>query len=193
VAIRLESLGEEDPETLVALNEQAVLQRQMGELEASEVNQRRVLELQRRILGEDHPRTIDSMSNLGVVLYHRGNYADLHPGLSAQRRIFGEGATRSIRTLFNYAYMLQAMGRDDAAYLKYVESADLYRKAFGAAHRLTLYADLTVASLTAERGDPDLAGELIEDVITRAEESLGIDHDFTVSAREALEELHFLR
>jgi hypothetical protein len=48
----------------------------MGELVASEATHRRLLDIQRRTLGEDHPGILDNMSDLAVVLYHRGSYAE---------------------------------------------------------------------------------------------------------------------
>jgi hypothetical protein len=85
--------------------------------------------------------------------------------------------------------MLFAMGREDEAYERYAESADLYRRALGTGHRRTLETDLIVASMMAEKGNQDRAEALIEDVITRSEESLGADHALTASAENALEDL----
>ena len=144
VVARLELLGEDDLETLVALNEQAVLQRQMGELEASESTHRRVLDLQRKNLGEDHPRTLASKSNLGVVLYHRGNYAESEELLRDVARrmaaIHGESGRKTLEELSRLTNVLSMQGRHDKALELQRRIFEANRESLGDDHPNTLLA-----------------------------------------------------
>ena len=143
-ATRLELLGEEDPETLLALNERAVLQRQMGELEASEVTHRRVLELRRRILGADHPTVVVSMSDLAVVLYHLGSYAESEELLreTVRRRTAtdGKAGEGTLTELTRLANVLNRQGRYDEALGLGRRIVDLNRGSHGDDHPDTLLA-----------------------------------------------------
>ena len=189
----IKALGPNHPRTAEAIRSLAVLVKKEGRLDEAEALYRREIEIEVEALGEDHEQTLSTHSNLANLLTLREHYDEAEViylrVLASQRRNLGDENDRSINTLYNYAYMLFSMGREDEAYTKYAESAELYRKALGPNHRQTLTTDLVVASLTAERGDPDRAKALIQDVISRAEDAFGIDHQFTKAAREALEDM----
>jgi serine/threonine protein kinase/Flp pilus assembly protein TadD len=144
VATRLELLGEGDPETLAALNELAVLQREMGELETSEATHRRVLDVQRRNLGEDHPATLQSMSNLGVVLYRRGSYTEseelLREVVRRQRALHGESGKRTLEALSRLANVIGIQGRYDEALELRRRILERTRASLGDDHANTLLA-----------------------------------------------------
>jgi Flp pilus assembly protein TadD len=53
---------------LTSRNNLATVLRDLGRLEEAEVEHRAVLEIRRRVLGEEHPDTLTSRNNLASVL-----------------------------------------------------------------------------------------------------------------------------
>ena len=62
-----------------SLNNQALLLRARGDLEAAEDGARRVLAIRRRLLGDAHPDTVQALDNVGVILASRGDYPAAEP------------------------------------------------------------------------------------------------------------------
>ena len=58
------------------MNALAIVLKNQGTHDEAEKNQRRALEGYRRVLGQEHPRTFESMGNLAVVLENQGKYAE---------------------------------------------------------------------------------------------------------------------
>ncbi|MEU6412680.1 tetratricopeptide repeat protein [Microbispora sp. NPDC046933] len=54
----------------------AVVLRQLGRLEEAEAEQRAVLGARRRVLGEEHPDTLNSRNNLADVLRDLGQFEE---------------------------------------------------------------------------------------------------------------------
>lgn len=65
-------LGPENPETLLTLNNLAVMHRSLGQLDEAEPLYLRALETQERILGPEHPDTLLSLNNLAVLYQAQG-------------------------------------------------------------------------------------------------------------------------
>ena len=70
--IRRKELGPEDPATLHALQNIALLLGYQGKYAESEQLVRRVLEARRRVLGPEHPDTLLQINNLATVLLKAG-------------------------------------------------------------------------------------------------------------------------
>ncbi len=60
-------LGEEHPNTLLALNNLAWTLHAQGELPAARRLQEQALEAYRRLLGEEHPQTLSAIRNLAAT------------------------------------------------------------------------------------------------------------------------------
>ncbi|MDK4471241.1 tetratricopeptide repeat protein, partial [Fusobacterium necrophorum] len=61
------TLGPENPEALISLNNLAVMYRALGRLDEAEPLYLRALATQERILGPGHPDTLLSLNNLAVL------------------------------------------------------------------------------------------------------------------------------
>ena len=57
-----------------------------GKYAQAEPIRARVVELQRRVLGEEHPATLTSMNNLALLASYQGKYAEAEAHLSASSR-----------------------------------------------------------------------------------------------------------
>jgi hypothetical protein len=53
--------------------------RDAGRLAEAEPFYREALETRRRVLGEEHPHTLVSIGNMGVLLHRQGKYAEAEP------------------------------------------------------------------------------------------------------------------
>jgi tetratricopeptide (TPR) repeat protein len=95
-------LGEEHRNTLMDMNNLAVIYRSQGKDAEAEALLTRAVDLQRRVLGEQHPYTLLSMSNLGVLYRDHSRYAESEPLLSRaleqRRRVLGETHPDTLRT-----------------------------------------------------------------------------------------------
>jgi tetratricopeptide (TPR) repeat protein len=68
-------LGEEHPDTLIAISNMGFLLRAEGKLDEAEPYYREALAKYRRVLGNEHAETLISMDNLGSLLSSQGQYA----------------------------------------------------------------------------------------------------------------------
>ena len=75
------------------MNNLAVILNQQGRYNEAERIQRQTLELKERVLGHEHPSTMDSMKNLAVVLDHHGRYKEaqrmVQQTLELSQRVLG--------------------------------------------------------------------------------------------------------
>jgi hypothetical protein len=73
--------------------------------------QERVLEVQRRVLGEDHPATLRSLNNLASTLRDQGDLAGARGlqerVLDVRRRVLGEDHPATLRSVKTLTAMLE--------------------------------------------------------------------------------------
>jgi Tetratricopeptide repeat len=78
-----------------SMNNLAVLNARRGQSAQAAALFTQVIDLQRRLRGDEHPETLRSMSNLGVLYRGMGKYAEAEPLLlnaeQARRRLLGDG------------------------------------------------------------------------------------------------------
>jgi CHAT domain-containing protein len=96
---------------------------------------RQIVEIRKRILGEEHPRTASALDNLGIDLASAGNHAAARPilerTLAIRRKIYGEEHTETASSYSHLAKELEAVG-DYAAAIHAAERAlAIQRKILG--------------------------------------------------------------
>ena len=91
----------------------------MGQYEQARQLQQDTLTRCRRVLGEDHPRTLVSASRLALDLHALGQYEQARQlqqdTLTRRRRVLGDDHPRTLASASNLAADLRALGRDDEA------------------------------------------------------------------------------
>lgn len=91
------------------------------------------LEEDRRLLGDDHPRTLNALVNMGHLLRSMGQPAKAEPyyreALEGTRRVLGDDDLGTLISLNNMGCVLQDMG-------KFVEAEPYYREALEDARRI---------------------------------------------------------
>jgi len=171
--------GEEDPSTLAALNNLALLLNSMGDAEQAERLYRQALDAQRRVLGEAHPDTISSKGNLAQLLLDRGSYDEAAPlveeVLALRRRQLGPNHPDTITSITNAARVAQEQNCLEEAEALYREAVDGSRRVLGDDHPRTLSAISNLAVLCQQRGRVEEAENLLREAIEQQRRTIPDD------------------
>ena len=85
-----------------------------GHYAEAEKLDRETLDIQRRVLGPEHPDTLMSMNNLATVLEHEGHYAEAEKldreTLDIKRRVLGPEHPDTLASMNNLANVLDDEG-----------------------------------------------------------------------------------
>ncbi len=131
--LRAETLGEDHPSTLKALNLLADLLWAEGRYDEVEAIDRHTLEIRRRVLGEDHPDTLKSLNGLAATLFNAGRYAEaaalFEQALAVATRLLGEDHPHTLTLGSNLASAYLELGR-------YAQAESLLREVVGAKTRV---------------------------------------------------------
>jgi tetratricopeptide (TPR) repeat protein len=96
-----------------------VLLQAQGKLSEAEPYFREALEVRRRVLGEEHPNTLTSISNMGGLLYAQGKLSEaesyFREALEVRRRVLGEEHPSTLTSINNMGALLQAQGKHQQA------------------------------------------------------------------------------
>ena len=123
--IRVKTLGEDHPSSLVSLNQLADFLFSQGRIDEVEPLDRKTLEIRRRVLGAEHPDTLRSLNGLAATIFNQGRYAEAAPlfqeGLDIRRRTLGDNHPDTLMLANNLAACYLEMGRQ-------VEAEELQRE-----------------------------------------------------------------
>ena len=113
-----------------------------GEHEEAKVYYLAALEGRRRVLGEDHKDTLDTVNNLGVLSYDMGDYegalAYYEEALKGEEKILGRAHPARIGTLMNMAIVYDDGMKDyDRGESLYRQALEGYEKSLGKEHEHT--------------------------------------------------------
>ena len=132
VAVRTRRYGPRNPETAIALHNNAEILIALDELAAAEEVQRAAVEICQAKLGPDHYMTALGLHNLGAIRLKQKRYAEaelyLRQALAAKEKALEPGNLSIAHTLDNLSIALQAQGKRDEA-LKFKKRADAMRQA----------------------------------------------------------------
>ncbi len=102
----------------------------------------KALEISRRLLGKEHPRTLAAMHNLAVVYKSAGRFNEAESlelkALEIQRRVLGADHPHTLISLNNLANIYKAAGRLKQAEPLFRQIWQARRKTLTAEHRLTI-------------------------------------------------------
>jgi tetratricopeptide (TPR) repeat protein len=145
-------LGEEHPETLDSMNNLAIVLGRQGTLatvtemqgkfaEAEQLH-RQALDIKRRVLGEEHPATLDSVNNLAIVVTMQGQFAEaeqLHrQALAIRQRILGKEHPRTLDSASNLAVVLERQRKYAEAESLNTQVLEVRRRVLGEDHPSTV-------------------------------------------------------
>lgn len=180
-------LGEEHPDTLMAINNLALVYRDMGEEHAGKYYQmiERAYNIARRTLGEEHPDTLLYLSNLGIAMQAVGDFNSAKEVservYQIRARVLGEEHPRTIESLSDVALSYLNLGDRVGACRIEEQVYALNSKNYGEDNIKTVIAlDLLCISYY-HLGNLAKAKELAERGYAIVKENLGDAHPISIS------------
>jgi hypothetical protein len=135
-------LPEENEQRLWATSNLANAFAQQGKYAEAETLYHDVLAVRRRVLGREHPDTLETAGNLAASLANQGKYAEsetlYREVLEVQRRVLGPEHPGMLRTAGNLATTLDARGKHAEAEAMLREVLVVQRRVLGPEHPHTL-------------------------------------------------------
>jgi tetratricopeptide (TPR) repeat protein len=174
------------------LNKAALYLQTRGEPAASLPLFERAFELRRRMLGEDHPHTLNSASNLATNLRALGQYEAARQmdedTLTRRRRVQGEDHPHTLTSASNLAATLRQLGQFAAAHQLHEDTLTRRGRVLGEDHPHTLSSASHLAATLRALGQHEAARQMDEDTLTRQRRVLGEDHPHTLTSASNLAE-----
>ncbi|WP_456375908.1 tetratricopeptide repeat protein [Thiolapillus sp.] len=182
--LRREVLGNEDPETLRAMNLLGILYFRQGRLEETERLWTEALHMRQKVLGPEAHRTLSSMSNLAILFIRMDKPAAaesmLKHTLEVERRVLGSSHIDTLTTQNNLAGFLNEKGR-------YRESEKLHRatlrariESLGENHPDTLQSRYNIGLVLMDQEKYELAVGQFTQSLSGREKVIGETHPKTI-------------
>jgi serine/threonine protein kinase/Tfp pilus assembly protein PilF len=152
----------------------------------------RALEIDRRILGDDHPRVAFRLQNLAIVAQNMGDLKQAEvlyrDALQREEHSYGERLPETAITKGNYGLLLQREGRLVEAEPLLRDAVSIRLALYGPSHYLVGYAGVSLAMLLHDKGDLVGAENQFREALAIYDNSLPANHQY----RAALL-MHFAR
>ena len=152
----------------------------------------RALDIDRRVLGDDHPRVAYLLDNLAIVAQNMGELKQAETlyldALQRKERAYGDRHFETTVTKSNYGLLLQREGRLAEAEPLLRGALDARLSLLGPGHYMVGYARVSLAMLLHDKGD--LAGSESEfrQALAIYDKSLPANHQYRAAAL-----MHFAR
>ena len=130
----------------------------LGRYDDAEMLETQVVDVRRKLLGDDHSDTLVAINDLGSILEAKGDVARAEQCyrevIERRRRVLGADDMELLTTMGNLGNLLRDQGKFDLAEPLLKESLDGLRRAKGPESRDTLIAMNTYGFLLISRGNP---------------------------------------
>ncbi|KAJ7827110.1 hypothetical protein B0H14DRAFT_3144690 [Mycena olivaceomarginata] len=179
-------LGDDHPDTLLAMENLAVTYKDLGKYQEAEPLEAIVLEKRKLLHGVDHPYTLDAMADLAVTYSDLGKYQEAEPleaiVLEKRKLLLGADHPDTLRAMANLAVTYKDLGKYQEA--KPLEAIVLEKRKLllGADHPDTLKAMAYLAVTYKDLGKYQEAEPLEAIVLEKRKLLLGADHPDTLKA-----------
>jgi tetratricopeptide (TPR) repeat protein len=160
-----------------------------GKYAPAEELSKRVLEIKKRVLGEEHPSTLTSMNGLSVLYRHEGRYPEAEGLLKTlaevRRRVSGDRHRDTLAVTNALGVVYLAEGKYDQAESLFTSVLEPERQVLGEQSPDTLTTMLSLGELYFRQNRLDQAQALLEKTLTLARAS-GPDGVLARNAQGAL-------
>ncbi|MBF0107693.1 MAG: tetratricopeptide repeat protein [Magnetococcales bacterium] len=184
--IRENTLGPDHPDTIVSLNNLAMLHKEMGNHAAAIPLARRILTIRENTLGPDHPDTARSLNNLASLNKNIGAFSEAESSykraLTIRENTLGPDHPDTATSLNNLAMLYREMGNPIAALPLAQRAMTIWEKSLGPDHPQTATGLNNLALLYQDMGDQDEAQSCYKRALAIREKSLGPDHPDTATS-----------
>jgi serine/threonine protein kinase/Tfp pilus assembly protein PilF len=170
------SLVLDDLATVYTREQQWVLAKQTEE---------RALDMDRRVLGDDHPRVAYLLENLAIVAQNMGELKQAEAlyldALRREERAYGDRHFETTVTKSNYGLLLQREGRLAEAEPLLRSVLDMRLSLLGSDHYMVGYSRVSLAMLLHDKGDLAGAQSEFRQALAVYDKSLPDDHQYRAS------------
>lgn len=179
-------LGDEDPVTLAAMSDIAVLLAETGRLEQARDLAQETLAIKTRVLGPEHPNTLPTAINLAAMDAQLGLFAEARELAErvhrVRQKLLGPEHPQTLSAAAIHANILVAL-RDYSAAEPLVTAthAALLAK-LGPAHPATLNTRITLAGIRLDTDRLDEADDLLGETIPLLTQKFGPGYADTINA-----------
>jgi serine/threonine protein kinase/tetratricopeptide (TPR) repeat protein len=157
---------------------------QLGLVDRATAPQFEALEIRRRLLGEEHPETLTSLSHAGTLLKTQGRQTEAEPYyrkmLEGRRRVLGDDHPDTLTAISNMGFLFHAQGRLDEAEVYHREALERRRLVLGDDHPGTLTSLNEMGTLLRSQGKSAEAGVYYRQALEARRRVLGDDHPNTL-------------
>lgn len=150
----------------------------------------RALELYRRALGAENPKTLKTMSRLGRNDELQGKYTEaeklLNPALQVQRRVLGSEHRDTLESMHLLANVYYRLGKYPQAEALHSQTFEIRRRLFGLDHPDTLASMSNLALVYSQQGKYPQAEALHSQALEIRRRILGPQHPDTLNSMNSL-------
>ena len=150
----------------------------------------RALDLRRRVLGPENPKTLKTIGHLGVTAYVQGKYAEAEAlegaALEAQRRVLGPEHPDMLYSMNNLANIYNGQGKFAQAEPLFSQALEIQRHMLGPEHPNTLRSMNNLAIAYQGQGKYTQAEALHTQTLELRRRVLGPEHPQTLSSMNNL-------
>ncbi len=154
----------------------------------------RAIELHRRLLGAENPKTLKTMSRLGVTAYRQGKYPEaetlLSQTLETQRRVLGPDHPDTLASMNSLANVYDDEGKYAQAEALDSQTLEIRRRVLGPEHPDTLASMNNLAITYHEEGKYPRAEALDSLTLEIKRRVLGPEHPDTLTSMSNLATLY---
>lgn len=164
----------------------ATTMRNLGLRDQIEAPQREALEIRRRLLGSDHPDTLDSIKRMGYLYGRLGRHEQqellYEEAIAGYRRVLGDLHPSTLNAIGNMGTYRLEQGRLGQAEKYLRESLEGRREVLGDDHPDTLISISNMGALLLRQERVEEAESFYRQVVDGRRRQLGDDHPSTLSA-----------
>jgi serine/threonine protein kinase/tetratricopeptide (TPR) repeat protein len=158
----------------------------LGLLKEAEPLQERTLSTRRRLLGDDHPSTIESMINSGALLLDSGKLPEAErvtkEALQTSKRVLGDDHPQTITALENMGALLRALGDMPTAEQYLREALEKARRILGPDNPGTFSSAANLGAIIHLRGKLSEVEPYYREALEGRRRILGDDHPDTIES-----------
>ena len=178
-----------------ALNTQALQLHRQGKYGEALVVAERALSLAEKELGPEHPDTLVSVNNLGLLNAAQGRYGEAEllykRMLAGHEKVLGPEHPDTLASVNILAILYQAQRRYSEAEPLHKRALQGFEKTLGTENPLTLMSVSSLGGLYSAQGRHSEAERLLKRALAGNENALGKEHPHTLKSISSLGEFYF--
>ena len=184
-AARIEGKFDRQPEVEAAIRDtMGKTYEDLAQYAESQKQLERALDLERRVLGPESPKTLNTLNHLARTLWHQGKYqqagALLGPALEIERRVLGPEHPDTLYCMNNLGNVYRAENNDAQAEPLYRQTLRIRRRVLGPEHPDTLTSMNNLANVYWSQGNYPQAEALYSETMETQRRALGPEHPDTL-------------